>query len=117
MSVRGGMVDTSDFGSFKWYTVTLKRFMDHISRSEHVTEDVKRYKSVTFSCGVCSNTFVLSGRKLHDAIHNRKRCKSGPFCSKSCAGKASHTSENYENSIIKVEYTTLKHQRSLIEEI
>lgn len=58
-----------------------------LPRREHISLDVKRYEAQSFTCPTCSKTFELSGRKLHDAIQNRKRGKFGPFCSRSCAGK------------------------------
>lgn len=59
-----------------------------INRSEHSKNDVKRLKMKSFVCPECYIKFnILSSKKMHDIIYNRKRNKAGPFCSKSCAGK------------------------------
>lgn len=58
-----------------------------LDRSIHVSLDVKRYSTQNFICPLCGVSFQLKGRKLHDAIWNRKKQKAGPFCSRSCAGK------------------------------
>jgi len=60
-----------------------------ITRSEHAKRDVHRLKPKTFRCPMCGKTFSLSGKKLHDAILNRKYGRAGPFCSKKCAGRYS----------------------------
>ena len=85
-----------------------------INRSEHACLDVKRVKEQDFICGVCKKTFTLSGRKLNDAFMNRKKGHKGPFCSRSCAGKASHNIDRYETLEVIREYYTNK---SLIKEI
>jgi hypothetical protein len=43
---------------------------------------------VTFICPVCKKEATKSAR---DVRGNRKKGKAGPFCSRSCAGKFSHT--------------------------
>lgn len=43
----------------------------------------------TFTCPVCSASFTKEMRRIKDS---RKQGKSGPYCSKSCAGKGSHPS-------------------------
>jgi hypothetical protein len=57
--------------------------------SEHVKLDVLRLKPVTFECPVCKNKFMLHGRQVHDAYNNRQKGRTGPFCSKHCAGLGS----------------------------
>jgi hypothetical protein len=84
-----------------------------LDRSEHVRLDVKRYAEQEFDCPECGISFRLSGRKLHDAIHNRKKGRAGPFCSRSCAGKYSKKIQTCQINPAKVvqitpEYTTLK---------
>ncbi len=84
-----------------------------LDRSEHVTNDVRRCKSQKFICPTCSIEFVLSDRKLHDAIQNRKQKQSvGPFCSRSCAGKYGKyvqlTSNKLQCVPIVQEYYSLK---------
>ena len=84
-------------------------------RSIHISDDVKRYKDKKFVCPSCNITFILSGRKLHDAIHNKS---AGPFCSRSCAGKyGRNIRDGYQKlKIIKIipEYTTKKLTQSLL---
>lgn len=84
-----------------------------LNRSEHVKLDIKRIGSQEFVCEVCNITFTLSGRKLHEAKHNRLKGSKGPFCSKSCAGKASHNIDKYESQEVIVTHFTNK---SLTEE-
>lgn len=43
----------------------------------------------TFTCPVCNCSFT---KPMHEVRHNRKQSKSGPYCSRSCAGKGSHPS-------------------------
>lgn len=57
-----------------------------LSRQFHCKIDAKRLKPVKFCCPECSKEFVLEGKKLSVAISNRNRGKTGPFCSKKCAG-------------------------------
>jgi len=84
-----------------------------VNRSKHVSLDVKRVKAQEFKCGVCGTNFILESSKLNDAVQNRKKGHTGPFCSRSCAGKASHNPEKYSTLIINKEYYTNK---SLIKE-
>ena len=58
-----------------------------VDRSIHGADDAKRIKSQSFVCSECSEVFILNGKQVHDAFHNRKQGKAGPFCSRSCAGK------------------------------
>jgi len=59
-----------------------------IDRKKHSFLDAKRIKEQSFECPVCNKSFILSGRKLSQALINIKKKKtSGPFCSKKCAGK------------------------------
>lgn len=60
-----------------------------LSLSENASDSVMRLHEQSFSCGLCDTHFVLSGRKLGNAVHNRRQGKSGPFCSKQCAGRYS----------------------------
>ena len=79
-----------------------------LNRSEHAKQDVLRLKPQYFICEVCKKEFKLKGTKLHDAYHARKSNKKGPFCSKKCAGFASHNIEKYSKHKIIRELTTLK---------
>jgi len=93
-----------------------------IERSKHCIDDAKRSKIVSFICPICDVEFSLSGRRLNNAVTNRRRKKgkAGPFCSKSCAGKYGKAIQMGEAPlpviIIKPEYTTNKILRSLQEE-
>ena len=92
-----------------------------INRKQHIKEDVKRLKEQRFTCPECNVVFYISGRRLHNAIENRKKGKTGPFCSKSCAGKYGRKIQNGKLPIpivyIIPEYTTIKISLSLREEI
>ncbi len=55
-------------------------------KGDHCRKHAKRLLPRSFSCPQCKKPFVLSGRRLHDAIQNRKRGKVGPFCNKRCGG-------------------------------
>ena len=67
-----------------------------LSLSENASDSVIRINSQVFNCPMCSIDFTLTGRKMSDAIHNRKKGKAGPFCGRSCAGKYG-TRIQYEN--------------------
>jgi len=75
---------------------------------------VRRRKDQEFVCPQCSTSFVLSGKKLKDAIQNQKRKKiAGPFCNRKCVskyGKAIQmgTCEKINSEKIIPEYYTLK---------
>lgn len=83
-----------------------------IERTQHCKEDAIRKKPMVFSCPSCNKDFELSGKKLSDAIQNRKRGSVGPFCSKSCAGKYGKIVQNGGKKLevhrITPEYITLK---------
>jgi len=55
-------------------------------RKEHSAEDTRRVKLVDFSCPWCDKNFARSPRLVRD---KSKKKKSGPFCSRRCAGKYS----------------------------
>jgi len=46
-----------------------------------------------FTCPVCLCSFT---KPFKDVRHNRKQSKSGPYCSRSCAGKGSHPNRKPE---------------------
>lgn len=91
-----------------------------LSRREHVILDVKRLKPQTFTCPVCEKSFILEGSKLSNAISNRKRDKTGPFCSRSCAGRYSQRVQAGEKPLpvkcLVPSYTSKKLVMSLQEE-
>lgn len=86
-----------------------------LMRSQHSYVDVKRKTVQTFKCLTCNNEFSLDGNKLHNAIQNRLKGKTGPFCSKICAGKYGKlvqlTGQKIPVSIILPSYTTIKSQQ------
>jgi len=55
-------------------------------RKEHSSEDTRRVKWIDFTCPWCDKAFSRSPRLIRDKA---KKNKSGPFCSRSCAGKYS----------------------------
>lgn len=75
-----------------------------LKRADHARLDVIRIKSQNFVCDICKNTFELSGRKLSDAVSNYRKGKSGPYCSRSCAGKATHDINRKSHNIIIEHY-------------
>ena len=79
-----------------------------LKRSEHCKLDARHTIAQTFVCDICGLTFELSGRKLNDAVHNRRNGKAGPYCSRSCAGKASHDVNRKTTQIGKIEYCFIK---------
>ena len=44
-------------------------------------------KTYSFNCPCCGKESV---KRLSDVLHNRNKGKSGPFCSRQCAGKATY---------------------------
>ncbi len=84
-----------------------------LTRAEHTKLDNRRLKSQHFVCPICGKKFTLTGQKLHNAITNRKQGKTGPFCTRSCAGKYGANIQNGRQPALKVipitpSYTTLK---------
>jgi hypothetical protein len=57
-----------------------------VPRAEHSANDTRRVKLVDFNCAWCNKEFKRSPRLIRDKA---KKKKSGPFCSRSCAGKYS----------------------------
>lgn len=53
----------------------------------------KRAKMVQFCCPYCG----AQAEKLKSIVdHNRRLGRAGPYCSRQCAGKASHKGDSYE---------------------
>ena len=63
-----------------------------VKRSTHASEDAKRLVLQEFTCPYCGNKFTLTPKQLHNRLMNQKRKgredMTGPYCSKSCASKA-----------------------------
>jgi hypothetical protein len=64
-----------------------------LSHSKHAKEDAIHRCAESFMCQICNKTFTLTGKKLHNASANKWRNRCGPFCSRKCAGKASHRTD------------------------
>jgi len=80
-----------------------------LDRSEHCRLDAKRVKEQWFKCDVCGTEFSLSGRRLQYAYNNHiYKNATGPYCSKPCAGIASHATGIYVTHEIVKELVTLK---------
>lgn len=61
-----------------------------LSKETHSRLDAKRLASVVVKCQICGFDFTLEGNRLHNAYRSKARGNSGPYCSRSCAGKATH---------------------------
>lgn len=79
-----------------------------LTRISHIQLDALRLKPMVINCQICKEDFELSGVRLSDAIQNKIKGTRGPFCSKSCAGKATNIMNNLENVLKPVEYYTNK---------
>lgn len=91
------------------YTNDESTNLQVLTRSEHARDDAWRLKEQTFTCEVCKKIFTLSGKKLRNAYANRQRRDMvGPFCSRRCAGIASHSPNSYNKQEIIKELTYLK---------
>ncbi len=84
-------------------------------RNEHSYMDAKRRIAKTFKCLTCNNEFLLDGNRLHNAIQDRLKGKTGPFCSRICAGKYGKLVQLTGHKIpvdkIIPSYTTIKSQQ------
>jgi hypothetical protein len=81
-----------------------------LNRASHASLDIKRYKYIEpkLVCQVCGNEFILSEKRARHAYKNRFRKSKGPFCSKRCAGIASHSINKYHQYDIIFKITTNK---------
>jgi hypothetical protein len=81
------------------YPLSIDQTVDHIDRdhnnndinnlrimprSEHSRDDTRRVKLLKFVCSMCQKDFERSPRLIRD---KSKKGKSGPFCSRQCAGR------------------------------
>jgi HNH endonuclease/MYM-type Zinc finger with FCS sequence motif len=55
-----------------------------VPRDIHSGDDTRRVKPISFDCSVCGKKFERSPRLVRD---KSKKGKSGPFCSRQCAGR------------------------------
>ena len=76
-----------------------------LSRAENAKKSSLHLCPVEFVCQYCGRHFTLVGNKLSNAIRNRNAGHTGPFCSRSCAGKASSDSKKYKISKIEPVYS------------
>ena len=58
-----------------------------LSRADNIRKSAKGRQMIEFNCPIC-NTLMI--KPLNVVKNNRKQGKSGPYCGRSCAGKASH---------------------------
>lgn len=91
-----------------------------IERSKHSKRDVIRLKGKEFICPICNKKFILNDSRLYNAIKNRKRDRTGPFCSRICAGiySANVKNGNIEKinvNLIKPEYTKNRYNAGVAE--
>lgn len=80
-----------------------------LSRSDHVKLDAIRLVPQTFTCPVCISIFTIEGKSLGYRFRDHKvRESSGPYCSRSCAGIASHWPKEKRNKkVINKQYYQL----------
>ena len=64
-----------------------------LTRSDNIRKHaaLKPEERGVFTCPVCNCSFT---RLMRDVRHNRKKGKSGPYCSRICAGSGGHPSNN-----------------------
>ena len=84
-----------------------------LSRAQHAREDCLRLVAVDFVCPTCNVTFSLVGKKLRESHDSRRRGKTGPFCSRQCAGVYGASVQNGHCFVLPIvhvprKYTTLK---------
>ena len=75
-----------------------------LERVKHIKLDGKRRVLPIIECQVCKIMFQVT----HRMIGNSSKTKSGPFCSKKCAGYATHFPDKFKKVLIDKEYYTLK---------
>jgi len=91
-----------------------------VPRREHSEMDTRRVKLVKYKCLMCNKEFERSPRLIRDKA---KKGKSGPYCSKSCAGKYARLlqlnkiDKNEVQQHVKSEYFKKKHIESLHEQL
>jgi DNA-directed RNA polymerase subunit RPC12/RpoP len=87
-----------------------------VPRREHSEMDTRRVKLVKYKCLMCDKEFERSPRLIRDKA---KKGKSGPYCSKSCAGKYARLlqlkkiDKNQLQQHIESEYFKKKHLEAL----
>lgn len=59
--------------------------LEILPRNIHAKQDAKRVQVIELICSMCKNSFMCRIDKNFRG--NRKKGRSGPYCSKTCAGK------------------------------
>lgn len=69
--------------------------IDNYEVLDSIQHRTLQYKRKEVSCGFCGRNFEISGKVLSDYKANlrKEKPKKGPYCSRRCAGKASHIKE------------------------
>lgn len=86
-----------------------------VPRKEHSANDTRRVRMVKYNCAWCEKEFERSPRLIRDKA---KKKKSGPFCSRSCAGKYSRMiqlkliNKFDEQQVIDSEYYKRKYEKT-----
>ena len=87
-----------------------------VPRREHSEMDTRRVKLVKFKCLMCEKEFERSPRLIRDKA---KKGKSGPYCSRSCAGRYARLlqlakiEKHQPQAYIESEYYKKKHLKAL----
>jgi hypothetical protein len=58
-----------------------------LSRADNIRKSAPKRKMYTFICPICKKEAT---KELSQVIHNRSQNKSGPYCSRKCAGKGGY---------------------------
>lgn len=73
-----------------------------LNRKIHSKQDARKLQKQEFICPRCGIKFELESSKLSHAIQNRKKGRTGPFCSRRCAGiYGKAIQEGYKKLLIK----------------
>jgi hypothetical protein len=87
-----------------------------VPRKEHSEMDTRRVRLVKYKCLMCEKEFERSPRLIRDKA---KKGKSGPYCSRNCAGKYARLlqlakiEKHKPQEYIKSEYYKKKHLQAL----
>lgn len=60
-----------------------------LSRIENSCKQAEQFPRKTYTF-ICPNCGVTTTKFLNNVLGNKKKDRKGPFCSRSCAGKATH---------------------------
>ncbi len=76
-----------------------------MSLSENARDSQLILQPQSYNCPLCNVTFTLVGKKVKDAVNNRKKGKAGPFCGRSCAGKYGAERQNGRTEALEINTT------------